>query len=153
MIQRFWPAALAALLLLALGIFFFVVPREVDRGKNGVALPPGYEATPEARVLHNRLFVADLHDDALLWSRDLLRRHDYGHTDLPRLQEGRVALQVFSTVTKAPRGINFTLILSVIPRLPRIELFKIDVAPRQLEHADQSSVTVCLVAFDFHNLA
>lgn len=66
--------------------------------------PPPSE---RARALHARLFIADLHDDALLWSRDLLRRHDYGHTDLPRLQEGRVALQVFSTVTKTPRGINF----------------------------------------------
>jgi microsomal dipeptidase-like Zn-dependent dipeptidase len=27
--------------------------------------------------------------------------------DLPRLQEGRVSLQVFATVTKSPRGLNF----------------------------------------------
>ncbi|WP_374666735.1 dipeptidase [Ramlibacter sp.] len=107
MTKRFWLSALAALVLIALGLFFFVVPREVDRRMNGVAMPPGYEATPAARTLHGRLFVADLHDDALLWSRDLLRRHDYGHTDLPRLQDGRVALQVFSTVTKSPRGLNF----------------------------------------------
>ncbi len=98
---------IAALLLAGAGIFFFVVPPRVDGGMNRVALAPPYQPSERARALHARLFIADLHDDALLWSRDLLRRHDYGHTDLPRLQEGRVALQVFSTVTKTPRGINF----------------------------------------------
>jgi microsomal dipeptidase-like Zn-dependent dipeptidase len=34
-------------------------------------------------------------------------RHSYGHSDLPRLQEGRVALQVFATVTKTPKNMNF----------------------------------------------
>ena len=59
MTKRFWLSALAALVLIALGLFFFVVPREVDRRMNGVAMPPGYEATPAARTLHGRLFVAD----------------------------------------------------------------------------------------------
>ena len=30
-----------------------------------------------------------------------------GHVDVPRLVEGRFALQVFSTVTKTPRGQNY----------------------------------------------
>lgn len=100
-------AVLLLLLLAASAVFLLVVPREVDRRMNGVALPPPYQASERARTLHQRLFIADLHDDALLWSRDLLRRHDYGHVDLPRLQEGRVALQVFATVTKSPRGLNY----------------------------------------------
>ena len=51
--------------------------------------------------------MADLHSDFLLWSRDPLKRANRGHTDLPRLVEGNVALQVFSTVTKSPRGQNY----------------------------------------------
>lgn len=100
-------SAFLLLLLAVLVVFFFVVPREVDRRMNRVALDPPYQASERARALHQRVFIADLHDDALLWSRDLLRRYDYGHVDLPRLQEGRVGLQVFATVTKSPRGLNY----------------------------------------------
>lgn len=97
----------AALAVAALAVFFFVVPGEVDRRLNVVVSKPPYKASERAHALHRQLFIADLHDDALLWSRDLLRRYDHGHADLPRLQEGRVALQVFATVTKSPRGLNF----------------------------------------------
>lgn len=97
---------LVVLALLGLGVFLNVPPI-VDKRMNTVQLAPPYNASERAKALHDRLFIADLHDDALLWSRDLLRRYDYGHTDLPRLQAGRVGLQVFSTVTKTPRGLNF----------------------------------------------
>jgi microsomal dipeptidase-like Zn-dependent dipeptidase len=43
----------------------------------------------------------------LLWSRDLLSRSTRGHIDLPRLQAGNVALQVFSSVSQTPRGQNY----------------------------------------------
>lgn len=48
--------------------------------------------------------VVDLHADALLWDRDLLRSSDRGHVDLPRLVEGGVAFQMFTAVTRVPRG-------------------------------------------------
>ena len=51
--------------------------------------------------------VVDLHSDLLLWPRDPLRRSKQGHTDVPRLLEGNVALQVFSVVTKVPAGMNY----------------------------------------------
>lgn len=86
---------------------FFTLPTIVDRRMNTVEQAPPYQASERARALHERLFIADLHDDALLWSRDLLRRYSYGHSDLPRLVEGRVGLQVFATVTKTPKGMNF----------------------------------------------
>ncbi len=63
--------------------------------------------SPDARRLHESLRVVDLHADPLLWNRDLLKRSDYGHTDIPRLIEGNVALQTFSAVTKSPRGQNY----------------------------------------------
>ncbi len=71
-------------------------------------LLPG-PATPvndRARALHAVLRVADLHADSLLFGRDLLRRGDRGHVDVPRLIEGRVALQVLSMAVKTPRGLN-----------------------------------------------
>ncbi|WP_342247099.1 dipeptidase [Pseudomonas sp. OTU5201] len=99
---------IALLLLVAVGLgIFFYLPGFLDREMNTVAAPPPYHASVEAESLHKTLFVADLHDDALLWNRNLLERHDFGHSDLPRLLEGHVGLQVFSTVTKTPRGLNY----------------------------------------------
>ena len=67
---------------------------------------PPYQASDRARALHERLWVADLHADSLLWGRDLLRRSERGHVDVPRLIEGNVALQVFAATTKSPRHLN-----------------------------------------------
>jgi microsomal dipeptidase-like Zn-dependent dipeptidase len=69
---------------------------------NRVRMEPPYSPAPEAAAVHQQLFVIDLHADLLLWNRDLLKRSSYGHVDLPRLQEGNVALQVFGLVTAVP---------------------------------------------------
>ena len=65
------------------------------------------EVSPQTRALHQRLHVVDLHADTLMWDRNLLERADRGHVDLPRLREGHVALQVFSSVSKSPKGQNY----------------------------------------------
>jgi microsomal dipeptidase-like Zn-dependent dipeptidase len=75
--------------------------------RNGVALAPPYPVPAAARAVHQQLQVVDLHADPLLWRRDLLRRSTSGHLDLPRLQAGNVALQVFASVTQVPVGLNF----------------------------------------------
>ncbi|WP_445940844.1 dipeptidase [Pseudomonas sp.] len=97
---------LLVLLLIAAGSVF-VLPSLLDRKMNSVESPAPYPASEPANQLHQQLFIADLHDDALLWERDLLKRYDFGHSDLPRMLEGHVGLQVFSTVTKTPRGLNY----------------------------------------------
>lgn len=98
---------IALLLLVPLSALAVLgLPQVIDAQMNSVANPPPYPASAGAQKLHQGLFVADLHDDALLWERDLLKRYDYGHSDLPRMLEGRLGLQVFSTVTKTPRGLN-----------------------------------------------
>jgi membrane dipeptidase len=97
---------LLVVLLLGVGSVF-ALPALLDRSMNSVESPAPYSASEPAKQLHQQLFIADLHDDVLLWERDLLTRYDFGHSDLPRMLEGRVALQVFSTVTKTPRGINY----------------------------------------------
>ena len=73
---------------------------------NRTLRPGPYAVSARAHALHERLFVADLHADSLLWSRDLLARGARGHVDVPRLIEGGVALQAFTVVTKAPRRMN-----------------------------------------------
>lgn len=69
---------------------------------NDVTLDPPYVASPETISLHKTLTIVDLHADPLLWERDLLSRNTRGHVDLPRLQEGNVALEVFGVVTGVP---------------------------------------------------
>ncbi|VXC07008.1 Zn-dependent dipeptidase, dipeptidase homolog [Pseudomonas sp. 8BK] len=97
---------LLVILLIAAGSVF-ALPSLLDRKMNSVESPAPYPTSEPAKQLHQQLFIADLHDDVLLWERDLLKRYDFGHSDLPRMLEGHVGLQVFSTVTKTPRGINY----------------------------------------------
>ncbi|MCB1301663.1 MAG: hypothetical protein KDB28_10530, partial [Tetrasphaera sp.] len=56
----------------------------VERRLNHMSPRATLAASPEARALHARLRVVDLHADTLLWERELLRRGDRGHVDLPR---------------------------------------------------------------------
>jgi microsomal dipeptidase-like Zn-dependent dipeptidase len=74
---------------------------------NRVEEHPPFVIDADSRALHRSLFVVDLHTDSLLWDRDLSQRSGRGHVDIPRLQEGNVALQVFSATTKSPRGQNY----------------------------------------------
>ena len=97
---------LIVLVVVAAVAFFAAGPAIIEKSRNKidpVALP---EITAEAAQLHDTLQVVDMHSDTLMWDRDLLKRSDRGHVDLPRLQEGNVALQVFSSVTKSPKGQN-----------------------------------------------
>jgi membrane dipeptidase len=100
-------ALLGLLIAGALVVLFTAGASLADRSMNQLATPGPYRAGAAAESLVRTLDVVDLHADALLWPRDLLARHDYGHVDLPRLQEGNAALQVFSAVTKTPRNINY----------------------------------------------
>ncbi len=93
--------------LVALTAFFIFAPAIAERDMNVVDGLPLPEVSAEARALHETLTIVDLHGDTLLWKRDLLEAADRGHIDLPRLREGNVALQVFSSVTKTPRGQNY----------------------------------------------
>ena len=102
-----WTLAVLVLVVVAgLGVFFFVAPAQVERAMNAVENPPPYEASAEAKALHARLTVADLHADSLLWGRDLNERGTRAQVDIPRLIEGNVAVQVFAVVSKTPRGMN-----------------------------------------------
>jgi microsomal dipeptidase-like Zn-dependent dipeptidase len=101
-----WSIGLFGGLVVALTIGFSIGPGIVERGQTTVV---GTEATASAQAtaLHRQLTIIDMHGDTLLWKRDLLEPAHRGHIDLPRLQQGGVALQVFSSVSQVPRGINY----------------------------------------------
>lgn len=97
------------LVLAALGLAGFLTlgPGIVERAQNRKIEHAPWPVSAAARALHESLRVADWHADSLLWNRDLLERGSYGHADIPRLAEGNVAVQVFTTVTKVPAGLNY----------------------------------------------
>jgi microsomal dipeptidase-like Zn-dependent dipeptidase len=113
---------------LLVAVAFSFGPGLIEGSQNQVLQTSPYVVRPQVQQLHDRLFVADLHSDSLLWNRDLLARGSRGHVDVPRLQEGGVALQVFSVVTKVPGGQNYESnagdsdmisLLTVLQRWPR----------------------------------
>ena len=108
MIRRIFLWLLALITLAALVVAVWG-PGVVESRLNPLTMPKeGWPVSAEAAALHDRLVIGDWHSDALLWDRDILDRADRGHTDVPRLIEGNVALQVFTTVTKSPRGQNYS---------------------------------------------
>ena len=90
----------------AVYIFGFFVP-QTDAKLNAVTPHDPYPVSEAAQVLHDDMVIADLHSDSLLWRRNPEKRWKRGQVDLPRLREGGVDIQVFSAVTKSPRGLNF----------------------------------------------
>jgi microsomal dipeptidase-like Zn-dependent dipeptidase len=100
-------APLAIILILVPVAFFVFAPRLVEQSMNKIAGPGTWPVSDAAAALHQRLAIVDLHADTLLWKRDLTQPSDIGHVDLDRLEAGNVALQVFSSVTKTPKGQNY----------------------------------------------
>ncbi|WP_286828073.1 MULTISPECIES: dipeptidase [Kordiimonas] len=99
--------ALLVLLVGYVGLRLIAAPM-ADRTMNKQVAHRPYSLNADAAVLHQSLLVMDWHADTLLWERDLLAHNDQGHVDLRRLQAGNVGLQMFTTVTKTPRGQNLS---------------------------------------------
>lgn len=102
-----WLGRFLLLIVAAVVAFLGFAPGYVERERNAVTPHDPWPVSDEAAVLHESLLVGDWHSDSLLWRRDLTRRANRGHVDLPRLIEGNVALQMFTAVTKSPRGQNY----------------------------------------------
>lgn len=100
---------LGLLLLIAAGLVIVVtvLPGLFEARTNIVTDEPLPAIRADAAKLHKTLAIADLHGDTLLWKRDVLDKASRGQIDLPRLEAGNVALQVFSSVSKTPRGQNY----------------------------------------------
>ncbi len=98
---------LVVLLIIGLIVLSKVVWPRVDSNMNPVLPHAPYSVSDAAKALHDELWIADLHADNLLWRRNPRKRNAHGHVDLPRLREGGVEFQIFSAVTKSPKGLNF----------------------------------------------
>jgi membrane dipeptidase len=102
-----WLSRLVLLLLVLAVAGLALAPRLLENSMNAVLPHEPPEISAAAAALHRDLLVADLHADSTLWRRDLRRRVERGHVDLPRLREGNVAVQVFTSVTRTPAGMNY----------------------------------------------
>lgn len=98
---------LGVLLVLAAIGFFGFAPGVIEGSMNKVTPGKLPVVTAETKKLHDSLLVADMHADTLMWRRSLLERSNTGQVDLPRLIEGNATLQIFSSVTKTPKGQNY----------------------------------------------
>jgi microsomal dipeptidase-like Zn-dependent dipeptidase len=106
MVRKILLIEALVLLVLILAVEFWL-PGFVENQLNRREPHAPWVISSEAKALHDSILVADLHADPLLWKRDWLTRSDRGHTDLPRLQEGGVGLQILTAVTKSPSGQNY----------------------------------------------
>jgi membrane dipeptidase len=97
----------AAILVIAFAVVYFLVPGMIEGSVNLIEDHEPYEISEEARTLHSTLTIIDLHSDTMLWGRSPLVRSSTGHVDVPRMVEGNMALQVFSSTTKSPSGQNY----------------------------------------------
>ena len=98
---------LLLLVITALGGLFTLGPGYTERSMNIIDGKPLPVISKEALALHKTLVIVDLHSDSLMWKRDIVERGTRGQMDLPRLQDGNVALQIFSSVTKTPKAQNY----------------------------------------------
>jgi membrane dipeptidase len=93
--------------LVGVSVFLIVGPGMIEKSLNKILEHPPYKISQSAQNKHDGLIIMDWHSDSLLWNRNLLKRSDYGHMDIPRLAEGNVAIQMFTAVTKSPKGQNY----------------------------------------------
>ncbi|WP_295443251.1 dipeptidase [Sphingorhabdus sp. EL138] len=140
--KKIWiPATLIA--AAAVGFFGFA-PGYVEGSMNQIDDKPLIAVSAEAKALHKTLNIVDLHSDTLMWNRDLNDSVSRGHMDLPRLQDGNVALQLFSSVTKTPKNQNYdgngadtdNITLLTIAQLQPVKTWS-SLAERSLYHAQK----------------
>jgi len=105
--MRRWLTGILLVIALAALAFFALAPGIIERGTNQIDGKPLPTVSERAKALHATLTIVDLHSDTLLWKRDILDRADRGHMDLPRLEDGNVALQILASTTKSPKGQNY----------------------------------------------
>ena len=103
--KLFWFLGISIIIILFLARA--ILPEQTDRALNQITEHRPFKTSIDAQKLHETLFIGDWHADSALWSRDLSIDNDHGHVDIPKLQKGNVALQMFTTVTKSPSGQNY----------------------------------------------
>ncbi len=136
--------ALLGVVGILLVAFLIFAPAWFEKQTNMIDGKPLPEIRADTQKLHDSLMIIDLHGDTLLWKRKITDSVDRGHIDLKRLQEGNVGLQVFSSVTKTPRGQNYdsnsgdtdNITLLAITQLQPVRTW-FSLLERQLYHAQK----------------
>lgn len=101
-----WKKLAVALILLLVTALWYL-PYGLEGQFNRVIAHAPYSISNQASRLHSELNIMDWHADTLLWKRAITDRVSRGHVDLSRLQQGNVALQMLTVVTKSPSGQNY----------------------------------------------
>jgi membrane dipeptidase len=104
--KKLFALGVLALVLLAGWGYAYHWTVRMDRQMNAVLVAPPYHPSAAAAALHQRLFIADMHADSLLWERGIGSRSARGQVDLPRMLEANQALQFFTVVTQSPKRLN-----------------------------------------------
>ncbi len=104
---KFILKSLLILAIIAVASFLSFAPAYVEKSRNTIEPHDPFIISTRAQALHNDLIIGDWHSDSLLWKRNLLKRGTRGQVDIPRLQDGNVAIQMFTAVTKSPKGQNY----------------------------------------------
>lgn len=111
--------ALTTIALLLVAAVLVVNP--VDGLLNRVTRQAHSVSAP-AWALHDSLWIADFHNDALLWDRDLVSPGSRGLLDLPRLEKGGFELAVFSATTRMHIDSNYYRTLPILDILPAVAI-------------------------------
>lgn len=136
---------------IALAGFLIFGPAWFDKQTNMIDGKPLPEISADAQKLHDSLMIVDLHGDTLLWKRKITDSTDYGHIDLDRMEAGNVGLQIFSSVTKTPKGQNYdsnsadtdNITLLAITQLQPMRTW-FSLLERQLYHAEKLDKAVAV---------
>lgn len=104
---KFILKLLIILAIIGVAVFLIFGPAYVEKSRNTIVPHDPFTISPAAQALHNDMIIGDWHSDSLLWKRNLLKRGTRGQVDIPRLQDGNVAIQMFTAVTKSPKGQNY----------------------------------------------
>jgi len=105
--MRKFLIGLVVLVIVAVAAFLALAPGLAEKSMNKIDGSGLWPVSAAAKALHKRLIIIDMHGDTLLWKRHIDDASGRGHIDLPRLEAGNVALQIFSSVTKTPKGQNY----------------------------------------------
>jgi len=94
-----------------MGVYFLVtifVPSIFDKKHNAIRQKAPYIVSNKTQKVYDNIpFIADMHCDALLWKRNLLKNNNFGQVDIPKMLEANIGIQAFTIVTKSPKGQNF----------------------------------------------
>ena len=91
-------------IVISISAFLTFAPAYVEKSRNSIVPHDPYPVSKTAQALHDTLLIGDWHADSLLWQRNIVKRGNRGQVDIPRLIEGKVAIQIFTAVTQSPKG-------------------------------------------------